>query len=115
MRNGNASLRFSLLPHFMEDLASITNVRSSMLSCTWCAAAVLGDCFPMICLPGRRCIITFAYGDWMGHGNAFIRQCVNVCVVTWVEMANQARASLTVKPLRQPGWVDPAAMMAGRR
>src|SRR6266571_747688 len=115
MRNGNASLLFSLFLLLMEDLASTANVRSSMPSSTWCAVVVPGDCFPMTCLLGRRSIITFASGDWMEHGNDCIPRSGSACVFTLVEQPNQAQALLTVNPSRQLGWVDHTVMTVGKR
>src|SRR5919109_1267459 len=82
MRNGTASLLFSLLPLHTEGLAYIAIVRSSMPSSTCCAADALGVYFLMTYLPGKLCIIIFASGGEVVCGSVSIRSCESGCVFT---------------------------------
>ena len=109
MQNGTASLLFFLRLPLMGVLGFIALVKFSMLSCICCEAAVLGACFPTICLPGKPCLTTFVYGGRMASSNGFIPRCASKCVSRWGAKRNQAQASLRAnasKPL------DCVALMA---
>src|SRR6266700_3974422 len=115
MRNGHASLLFSQLPPLMEDLASIADGKLSMPSSTCCEVDAPGDSFLMTCPLGKQCIITFAFGDWMGRGSAFIARCGNAYAFRWDGRPNQAQGLLTAKASKPSGYVDHMAMMLERK
>lgn len=51
----------------------------------------------------------------MGHGSAFIRRCVNRCVLTWVERPNPAQVSLIGNRVKTTGVGGPRGYDSGKK
>src|SRR5713101_9236409 len=115
MRNGAVSLLCFLLPLFMEDLAFIATVRSSMPFSICCEADALGACFPTNCPLGKQCITISVCGRGMVSGNGFIQHFASKCVKRWGVKLNQARASLIAKVSKPSVCVALVAMTQARK
>ncbi len=74
-----AALMISLSPDtisFLRQKLEVENVvsiwrRSLTQSCTSCVQVARGECYQMIFLSGKLCIITFDNGEKMKHGRKF--------------------------------------------